>query len=105
MESSKAAGSDPSAVGGATSNGVAEQQTDASDADDARRQTMQRAEELADRLGEQVGQYVSALGHSVLKWVARAREEAEDIWAEAEAIRQRQRAADDSSASAPTGKG
>ncbi len=105
MESSTAAGSDLNAAPGANSNGVAGQQTDASDADEARRQTMQRAEELADRLGEQVGQYVSALGHSVLKWVARAREEAEDIWAEAEAIRQRQRAVDDSSASAPTGKG
>jgi hypothetical protein len=52
---------------------------------------MQRAEELVDRVGEQVGQYVSAFGHNILKWAARAREEAEDIWAEAQAIRERQR--------------
>ena len=40
---------------------------------------MQRAEEMVDRLGEQVGHYVSTVGHSVLRWFARAREEAEDI--------------------------
>jgi ubiquinone biosynthesis protein UbiJ len=62
---------------------------------------MQRAEELADRLGEQVGHYVSSFGHNVLKWVARAREEAEDIWAEAQAIRERRRSAEDQSENAP----
>jgi hypothetical protein len=62
---------------------------------------MQRAEELADRLGEQVGHYVSSFGHGVLRWVARAREEAEDIWAEAQALRERQRAADGRSGNAP----
>jgi hypothetical protein len=62
---------------------------------------MQRAEEMADRLGEQVGQYVSAFGHSVLKWFARAREEAEDIWAEAQALRQRRQEAERQSENAP----
>lgn len=71
-------------------NGSTGQQDERS-ADEARQQAMQRAEELVDHLGEQVGQYVSALGHNILKWTARAREEAEDIWAEAQAIRERQR--------------
>ena len=40
-----------------------------------------------DRMGEQVGIYVSLFGRALLKVAARAREEAEDIWAEAEHIR------------------
>jgi hypothetical protein len=105
MQSSTTPGSDPNAAKAASPNGMAGPQANESDADEARRQAMQRAEELADRLGEQVGQYVAAFGHSVLKWVSRAREEAEDIWAEAEAIRQRQRAADESSKNAPPAAG
>lgn len=81
---------DPKAAQTADANGTAEQRDSISD-EAARQQAMQRAEELVDRWGEQVGQYVSAFGHNVLKWAARAREEAEDIWAEAQAIRQRQR--------------
>ena len=48
---------------------------------------MQRAEELADRLGERISHYASLLGFKFLQFVARAREEAEDIWAEAQNIR------------------
>jgi hypothetical protein len=76
----------------ATPNGMTGPQPSRSSEEEARRQALQRAEEMADRLGEQVGHYVAALGHSVLKWVARAREEAEDIWAEAQALRERQQA-------------
>jgi hypothetical protein len=105
MQSSTTPGTDPKVVKVATPNGMPGQQTNESGADEARRQAMQRAEELADRLGEQIGQCVSAVGHSVLKWVARAREEAEDIWAEAHAIRLRRQAANDQSENTPPGNG
>jgi hypothetical protein len=49
--------------------------------------TIARAEELVDRMGERVGQWLSQLGHSTQKALARAREEAEDIWAEAQHLR------------------
>jgi hypothetical protein len=49
--------------------------------------TMQRAEELVDRLAERVSHYASVVGHKLAWLAARAREEAEDIWAEAQAIR------------------
>ena len=88
----------------ADANGASGQASDGTSAEEARRQAMQRAEELVDRLGEQVGQYVSSFGHGVLKWLARTREEAEDIWAEAQAIRERQRG-DDPAASNPPGEG
>jgi hypothetical protein len=58
-----------------------------------------------DRWGEQVGHYVSSFGHTLLKWASRAREEAEDIWAEAQAIRERQRGGNNQSESAPPGNG
>ncbi|MHB1423449.1 MAG: hypothetical protein ACYC3I_09705 [Gemmataceae bacterium] len=89
MHNETTAGSDLKAAHAADANGTSEQQTDTTSADEARRQAMQRAEEMVDRWGEQIGQYFSAFGHNVLKWTARAREEAEDIWAEAQAIRQR----------------
>jgi len=56
-------------------------------ADDA---AMVRAEELVDRLGEQLGRLLSTSGRQLRKAAARAREEAEDIWAEAQAIRRRE---------------
>jgi hypothetical protein len=67
-------------------------------ADEARLERMQRAEEMVDRLGEQVGRCVSSLGHSILKWVARAREEVDDIWAEAQSLRQSKWAASEQEA-------
>lgn len=88
MQENRTSNSETTAAPVADANGTSEQQTQAS-ADEARREAMQRAEEMVDRLGEQVGHYVSVIGHNVLKWAARAREEAEDIWAEAQAIRQR----------------
>jgi hypothetical protein len=50
----------------------------------AREEAMHRAEELADQLGERVGAYASWLGQQVLKLGARVKEEAADIWAEAQ---------------------
>jgi hypothetical protein len=48
---------------------------------------MQRAEELVDRMGERVAHYAALLGTKIKEWAARLREEAEDIWAEAQSIR------------------
>jgi hypothetical protein len=52
------------------------------------RPPVERAEELIDRTGEQVGRFAGRAGHEIRKFVARAREEAEDIWAEAQSKRQ-----------------
>jgi hypothetical protein len=49
--------------------------------------TMRRAEELADRIGERVGHYASVASLGVMRFAARAREEMEDMWAEAQHIR------------------
>jgi hypothetical protein len=48
---------------------------------------MERAEELADRLGERISHYASLVGFKLMQFAARAREEAEDIWAEAQSLR------------------
>jgi hypothetical protein len=48
---------------------------------------MRRAEELADRLGERFRHYASLVGTKLLQFAARVREEAEDIWEEAQSIR------------------
>lgn len=47
----------------------------------------ERAEVLVDQVGARLGHFLSAAGYQVRKATARAREEAEDIWAEAQAIR------------------
>ena len=91
MPDNRTLGAESTAAPHADANGTSEQQASASSADEAREQAMRRAEEMVDRLGEQVGHYVSVFGHSILKWAARAREEAEDIWAEAQAIREQKR--------------
>lgn len=87
MQDNTATGTDPKAAPAVDTNGASGQQAKTASQQDAQ----QRAEEMVDRLGEQIGHYVSVFGHNVLKWVARAREEAEDIWAEAQALRERQR--------------
>src|SRR5437764_11326792 len=61
-------------------NGVPEQERSLSP-------SMQRAEEMVDRWGERVGYYATVAGHQLLRLAARAREEVEDIWAEAQSIR------------------
>jgi hypothetical protein len=52
---------------------------------------MQRAEEMVDRMAERVGHYTGVIGHKLLWFVTRAREEAEDIWAEAQELRRQKR--------------
>src|SRR4051794_15396121 len=49
----------------------------------------ERAEEMVDQIAAQIGDYAAKIGHGMLRWAARAREEAEDMLAEAETIRQR----------------
>ena len=50
---------------------------------------VQRAEELVDRMAEGIGHYADLVGQNLLWLAARAREEAEDIWAEAQELRRR----------------
>jgi hypothetical protein len=51
------------------------------------RPAMERAEGLVDEWGERLGHVARQAGEQVLRLAARAREEAEDIWAEAQSIR------------------
>jgi hypothetical protein len=53
------------------------------------RPATERAEEILDRAGERVGTLASNAGFSLRRWLARAREEAEDIWVEARTTSQR----------------
>lgn len=57
-----------------------------------RRPATERAEELVDRLGESVGNFASLAGWRMLKVAAFVREEAEDVWAEAQSVRRAQSA-------------
>jgi hypothetical protein len=52
---------------------------------------MRRAEEWVDRVAVRVGDATAFLGHELLRLGARVREEAEDIWAEAQNLRRGQR--------------
>jgi hypothetical protein len=63
------------------------QGTAAADHEQTPSPAMQRAEEMVDHLAERVGHYAGVFGHQLLWLAARAREEAEDIWAEAQALR------------------
>jgi pyruvate/2-oxoglutarate dehydrogenase complex dihydrolipoamide acyltransferase (E2) component len=47
---------------------------------------------LVDRLGESVGNFASLAGWRMLKVAAFVREEAEDVWAEAQSVRRAQSA-------------
>lgn len=55
------------------------------------RPAMERAEELVDRLGQRAGALASLAGLRVRKLAARAREEAEDVLAEARSVHQGKR--------------
>jgi len=46
-----------------------------------------RAEDAVDQAGERVGQFAALFGRRLQVLAARAREEAEDIWAEAQSMR------------------
>ena len=52
---------------------------------------LQRAEELVDHLGERIGHFAHTLSLRFRKATARAREEVQDIWAEAQHIKTRGR--------------
>lgn len=45
------------------------------------------AEEMVDRIGAQIGRFATLVGHELLRAAARAREEVEDMVAEAQSIR------------------
>lgn len=49
---------------------------------------MEKSEELVDRMAQQLSIYTARAGLQIQKAVARMREEAEDIWAEAQHLRQ-----------------
>ncbi|MDQ2829727.1 MAG: hypothetical protein M3Y74_11845 [Chloroflexota bacterium] len=53
----------------------------------AQRPATARAEDVIDHAGERVGQFAALLGRRLQVLAARAREEAEDIWAEAQSRR------------------
>ncbi len=59
--------------------------------DTSGRSAEERAEELVDRMGQRLGQVASLLALRLLKAAARVREEAEDVWAEAQSIRRGER--------------
>jgi hypothetical protein len=50
-------------------------------------ETVRRAEEVIDQVADRVGEFTTYLGRQILRLGARAREEAEDMWAEAQSIR------------------
>ena len=52
---------------------------------------VERAEQMIDQFAERVGHYTSVVGRQLLRLGMRAREEAEDMWAEAQSIRDRRR--------------
>jgi len=68
-------------------NGRGEQTAAESTAGADGRSSTERAEEIVDRVAERVSQLTSEWGRKLLRLAARAREEAEDIWAEAHSIR------------------
>ncbi len=49
----------------------------------------QRAEVIVDRMGERVGYLASSMAQRIRIAAARAREEAEDIWVEAQSMRRK----------------
>ena len=77
---------------GRTANGLARSATNASRRPDSGDgdttsavpgSATRRADQLVDRLAAQIGPYAEIAGFKVKQWLARAQEEAEDIWAEA----------------------
>jgi hypothetical protein len=71
-------------------SGPATPETDGQD--QAASPVMERAEELADRLAERLSHFAGIFGFKLMQFAARAREEAEDIWAEAQHIRHKEHA-------------
>lgn len=73
----------PAPAPAAESNGAA---SDGRAKEVAADERMRRAEEMVDQVARHVGELTRRLGHGLLRLAARAREEAEDIWAEARSI-------------------
>jgi len=68
-----------------TENGAPAPAPVASDATPSDR--MQQAEVLADQIARRVATFTATLGRGLFRFGARIREEAEDVWAEAQNIR------------------
>lgn len=66
---------------------MSETQREASSGSGAQDAASARAEELVDRAGQRVGEFAVSLERRLRVFAARAREEAEDIWAEAQSMR------------------
>ncbi len=80
------AGERPKTTASAPKSATSESGTAA--ADDAREQSATaRAEEVFDDAGQRVGQFALIAGQYLRQFTARAREEAEDIWVEAQNVR------------------
>jgi hypothetical protein len=75
---------DRSASRAADQNGA---QTNGATPDGQAKDRMARAEEMVDQLAEKVAHYTALFGRQILWLGARLREEAEDIWEEAQSIR------------------
>jgi hypothetical protein len=54
---------------------------------EAARQAEQRAEELVDQAAEKIAEFAALVKRKLSGVLARAREEAEDIWADAQSLR------------------
>jgi hypothetical protein len=54
------------------------------------RSVTERAEQIVDRMAQGIGRFTALAGLRIRKVAALTREEAEDMWAEAQSIRQRQ---------------
>ncbi len=52
---------------------------------------MQKADELVDQMEQRIGHFTALISFQVLKATALIREEAEDMWAEAQSIRRQNR--------------
>ncbi|MBV9470703.1 MAG: hypothetical protein JOZ57_15800, partial [Abitibacteriaceae bacterium] len=50
-------------------------------------EVMQHAEEMVDEMGQRVGEWATRFSKNVQRMAARAREEMEDMWAEAQSLR------------------
>jgi len=73
---------EPQSASGEQSNGSAAGRTE-----EAHRQATAKAEQMVDQVGQRISQYTAIAGLQLQRVVARAREEAEDMWAEAQNIR------------------
>lgn len=57
--------------------------------DAAANQAIERAEVVLDQAGQRLGELAVTASQRVRRWAALAREEAEDVWAEAQSLRDR----------------